>query len=61
MVLLTIGKTGERIIASGFLENGHESVQFCTNRVVTPNFARPRNREEAILRPIASARRRNGR
>ncbi len=31
-----IGKTGERVVASSRLENGHESVQFCTNRVVTP-------------------------
>ena len=35
-----IGKTGERVVASSRLENGHESVQFCSNRVVTPNACR---------------------
>jgi hypothetical protein len=33
----SIGKTGERVVASSGLEDGHESVQFCTNRVVTPS------------------------
>jgi hypothetical protein len=53
-----IGKTGERIVVSSSLENGHESVRFCTDRVVTPskrNRQSEEGRQPTLCPPMVAA------